>query len=71
MIASEYEEEWEKCVELCLVDRGNAYMRAKELIFMPVARAERWHIPLSATLVFCDIIRSAMDEHSKTHDKGS
>ena len=71
MIASEYEEEWEKCVELCLVDRGGAYTRAKELIFMPEARAERWHIPLSATLVFHDIIRSAMDEHSKTHDKGS
>ena len=69
MIASEYEEEWEKCVELCLVDRGGAYVRAKELIDMHVARAERWHIPLSATLVFHDIIRSAMDEHSKTQGK--
>lgn len=68
MTASEYEEEWEKCVELCLVDRSGANVRARELIGMPKARAERWHIPLSATLVFPAIIKEAMDEHKKTQD---
>lgn len=60
MIASEYEEEWEKCVELCLKDRGGSYVRARELINMPAARAGHWHIPLSAMLVFRDIIQGAI-----------
>ena len=59
--SSEYEEEWEKCVELCLKDRGGSYVSARELIFMPAAKAGGWQIPLSAMMVFRDIIQEAID----------
>ncbi len=53
--AAEYEEEWEKCVELALNDRGGAYVRARELLDMSPPKGEVWHIPIAAVLVFPDI----------------
>ena len=52
MTGPEYEEAWEQCVELCLVDRDAAQVRAVELAHMRAPEGETWAIPVAACLIF-------------------
>ena len=57
MTGPEYEEAWEKCVEMALNDRVLATSRALELAAMRPPAGETWQIPISAVLVFPNVIK--------------
>ena len=56
MTGPEYEEEWEKCVEMALNNRVVATTRAIDLAAMRPPEGETWQIPISACLVFPTVV---------------
>ena len=69
MTAPEYEEEWEKCVEMALDNRVIATTRALELAHMCAPEGVTWHIPISACLIFGEAIK--VGTHAETKDQAN